>query len=67
MKFAVYRNLHWPFAASVFDENSKHVCFIQPHTYSTKDKTPADVDAHPENAAWLEMLKNIGCLTQPSK
>ncbi len=60
MKFKVYRELHWPFRATVFDQDERHICSINPHTYSTKDKSMADVDAHPNNAAWLEMLKLIG-------
>lgn len=60
MKFKVMRDLQWPFYAQVFDEAGKRVCAISPHAYSTADKSQADVDARPENASWLEILKKIG-------
>ena len=60
MKFTVVRDRHWPFYAQVFDETGTRVCAISPHSYSTSDKSQADVDARPENAPWLEMLKKIG-------
>jgi len=60
MKFKVMRDLQWPFAARVFDESGKQVCSIAPYRYGSNEKCVADVDANPENAPWLEMLKRIG-------